>query len=343
MAVSIRPADCQSESGAMIELLQRNLPHRCHGKIFPWLYFENPEGAARAWLAFDSDTNRMVGMAAAFPRRFRQSGSEARGYVLGDFCIDSANRSLGVALLLQRACLDALSEDSASLAFDFPSRNMMAVYQRLHIGPQEEMIRYIKPLRVDRNVHARVSTPAAARALTALGNAALRLRDRGHEHPQGWQIRLEPWPWGEEFGGVAAEWGPGSGACVLRTAPYLNWRYGQHPLQPHEMMAVREGERLLGYLVQHTNGASCIVDDLVTGDPEAGAALLEHATVLARERGLDNLCAPWLSKHAGRLLLAQCGFHPRESSPVILLPLPWRRQAPESTSTWRLTAGDWES
>ena len=50
----------------------------------------------------------MIGVAAAFPRRFYFRGEAVRGYVLGDFCIDPAHRSLGLALALQRACLERL-------------------------------------------------------------------------------------------------------------------------------------------------------------------------------------------------------------------------------------------
>ena len=32
-----------------------------------------------------------------------------RSYVLGDFCIDASHRSLGLALTLQRACMEGLS------------------------------------------------------------------------------------------------------------------------------------------------------------------------------------------------------------------------------------------
>ena len=46
-----------------------NLPYRSHARFFQWLYRKNPEGEAWRGSPFDPDTERIVGVAAAFPRR----------------------------------------------------------------------------------------------------------------------------------------------------------------------------------------------------------------------------------------------------------------------------------
>src|SRR5438477_12335712 len=108
MTIAVRPVQYEAERQELVDMLQTNLPHLPHACMFQWLYRRKPEGQACAWVATDPDSKRIIGVAAAFPRRVYHLGQEARGYVLGDFCIDSTHRSLGLALALQRACLEGL-------------------------------------------------------------------------------------------------------------------------------------------------------------------------------------------------------------------------------------------
>src|SRR5258708_2691178 len=109
MTISVRLASYESEKQELIDTLQTNLPHLAHASLFTWLYLRNPEGRALAWVATDSETGKIIGMAAAFPRRVHYDGRDVRSYVLGDFCIDSSQRSLGLAVTLQRACLAGMA------------------------------------------------------------------------------------------------------------------------------------------------------------------------------------------------------------------------------------------
>lgn len=343
MTIAVRPARYETESEELIDTLQVNLPHLAHARLFPWLYLRNPEGRAPVWVANDPATNRIIGVAAAFPRRVYYEGKELRSFVLGDFCISSAHRTLGVALALQRACLEGLSGGEPGFVFDFPSQTMLAVYKRMRIDASAAMIRHAKPLRVDRKVAERVSVRAVARGLSVVANVGLRLRDKGMKCAPGCRISVDPGPWGEEFTEAAREWSPSTGVCVFRTADYLNWRYREHPLQAYEMLAARQGNRLSGYLILHMNGEDCAIDDMLAEDDPVRSALLAAATAVARQRGVHTLSAPWMSTHPGRQLLEHCGFRPRESSPVIVLPLqqPAQSRGPAGDE-WYLTGGDWE-
>src|ERR1017187_367409 len=177
MTLSVRLACFASETQELNDTLQANLPHLPHAQLFSWLYLRNPEGRALAWVATDPDTGKIIGVAAAFPRSVYCGGNEVRGYVLGDFCIDARHRSLGLAVSLQRACLEGMSSEGAGLAFDFPSQNMLAVYKRLRIEANAAMVRHAKLLRADRKVAEHVPVRAVARGLAAAANAGLILRD----------------------------------------------------------------------------------------------------------------------------------------------------------------------
>jgi hypothetical protein len=344
MSTSVRPAVYETDRQELVDVLQANLPYRSHTHFFQWLYRKNPEGEAKTWVAMDEASRRIVGVAAAFPRRIHCGGADARGYVLGDFCINSQYRSLGLALSLQRACLNGISGPDTVFVFDFPSQSMMAIYKRLRIDVNVSMIRHAKPLRADRKIAEHTSIRAVARGLSVVVNAGLRLRDDARKPGADCTIAAEVGPWGEEFTQGAREWSPHTGVCVLRTADYLNWRYRGHPTQCYEMLAARQGDKLLGYLILHMNGEDCTIDDLLAGDDQVRSALLSQSATVARRRGVHTLSAPWFSAHSGGQLLGQCGFRPRESCPVVLmtLPQPTQDQPGPATDEWYLTNGDWE-
>src|SRR6266403_2361769 len=152
MPHSIRSANLDVDRQLLADLLCNNLSPNAVGQRFDWLYLRNPHGSARAWIAIDENTGKGVGAAAAFPRRLSIAGSSRAGYVLGDFCIDRQYRSLGLALQLQRTCLEQVGSEGPASSYDFPSDRMMAIYRRMQIGPIGHVVRWSKPLRVDRNM-----------------------------------------------------------------------------------------------------------------------------------------------------------------------------------------------
>jgi GNAT superfamily N-acetyltransferase len=342
--ISVRPAHFDADAEQMVNILQANLPYRPHVHFFRWLYRQNPEGEALAWVAIRSNVQRVVGIAVAFPKRINWGGTEARGYLLGDFCIDPEYRSLGLALRLQRACLDGLAAGDADCAFDFPSRSMMAIYNRLHIDVNQSVIRYVKVLRADGQIETRVPARTIARGLSAVANTYLRFQDGVARHTGEWAIALEESPWGDEFTAATRNWSPLNGISVARTAEYLNWRYRGHPLQNYEMLSARRNGKLGGYLICHFNGTSCIINDLLTEDDSAFEALLRAVVRLGRAEGAHTISTPWLAADPVSRLLRKYGFRPRESSPVLLLP--FKRQGRSGSELrsggYYLAHGDWE-
>src|SRR5688500_13696162 len=69
---------------------------------FDWLYRRNPAGPARVWLLC-TPTGEAVGGLSVFPRRFWAGGRHLSGAIVGDMIVLPAHRTLGPALMLQRA------------------------------------------------------------------------------------------------------------------------------------------------------------------------------------------------------------------------------------------------
>jgi len=345
MANLVRPAEVNGEGAALTAFLSAYLSPDATDARFEWLYCKNPEGMARAWVACEAETGRIVGIAAAFPRRIRCRGEEVQGYVLGDFCIHPDYRSLGPALALQRRSLEDLSREGAGFVFDFPSTSMLAIYKRLRIEPQKSSIRFAKPLRADRQIQKRFPNSATARAMAAAANATLRLRDARLGRSSDWTIAEETSPCGEEFTRAFRQWAPRMGICANRSADYLNWRFMQHPQRRYQLLTARKGGSLCGYLIYQWAGEDATVVDLFAEEDQVCKALLIETIAIMRHCGVNTLSAPFLQSHAGREILEDCGFQPRESAPVMLLTLPWavNHKGDHGLDHWYLTHGDRES
>jgi GNAT superfamily N-acetyltransferase len=345
MATLVRRVDIDKERVPLTAFLSRYLSAQADSTRYEWLYFGNPSGKGMAWQVFASDTSQIIGVAAAFPRHILYQGKETLGYVMGDFCIHPDYRTLGPAVALQRRCLEEIWEQSAGPVFDFPSASMLAIYKRLQIDASASMVRFAKPLRVNRIVDRRISDKRVAAGVAAVANAGLRLRDAALRPASEWVIEEQTAPCGEEFTSAARQWSCPQSLGVLRTAEYLNWRYLKHPYRRYRMWTARAAGKLCGFLVYHLDsGDASIVDLLAEGDGVIKALLLE-TVAQARDQNVNTLSFPFLNAHPGRKLLENCGFRPREASPVVLLASQGKpgRQVGDAAIPWYLTHGDRES
>lgn len=345
MAISIRPADLSADRAIMVEALGRYLSKQCDGRRFEWLYRQCPHGEARAWIAYDETSDKLLGTASAFPRRMYVGGELRNGYVLGDFLILPEFRTLGPALRLQRACLEVAKPGGPGICYDFPAAAMVPVYKRLAIEPQEQFVRMAKPLRTDRVIQRRVKPPRLARALSALGNRVIEVRDLGRKQSSHCAIALHEGPCGEEFSTLAGNVKGNHGVCVERSSEYLNWRYRSHFLNTYELITARLGNALKAYAVYKQEGENAeIVDLFGTNESAVLSDLIRGIATLARQRDVISLSASMLASHPRVVLFKRLGFYPRESCPVFVCPQSSPVDgASASGLAWFLMQGDRES
>jgi hypothetical protein len=346
MAIVVREADLDKDRQILILLLQQYLTKQSDNRRFDWLYRNSPHGPAQAWIAADSETDVIIGMASAFPRRFYFDGREEVGVVLGDFCIRDQYRSLGPALQLQRACLSSVDGTNKTFCFDFPSEGMMSVYKRLKLKPLGQMVRLAKPLRVDRKVKRLVKMTAVSKPLSAAGNIVLSLLDLCSKGKGTSAISLHQGVCGEEFTKLAQEIGSCQGVCVQRSAEYLNWRYLANPLHSYELLTARRGATLLAYAVfSRTDEDAFLVDLFGLKELPIISDLVSRLADLLRQRCVVTLSAPMLDSHPWIGVLQDLGFRKRETSPVVIY-FPSRRPPMPGQAEnfkWSLVHGDRDS
>jgi hypothetical protein len=344
MPERIRTADLIADQTILTDLLSHNLSPDAGGRRFEWLYLENPHGLARAWVATEEGTRRGLGAAAAFPRRLLIKESVRLGYVLGDFCIDQHHRTLGLALQLQRVCLEQILSTPFSITYDFPSDRMMAIYRRMQVAPAGQLVRWAKPLRANRQVGKLLKSPALAGVLAAPFNELLRWKDFVALPSGRWTIENLDGICQEEFTHLAHAVGSRYGSCVERSAEYLNWRYLGHPLVRYQILAARRGGELQGYVVfSHTNEDAKIVDLFGFSDTSMWTALISRVVALLRDHDVATLSIPALAGGPWTGLLKGWGFHPREVAPIVICGPGGMVGSAENASSWFLMDGDRES
>jgi hypothetical protein len=323
MAITIRPGSLDADRDVAVGLFTRYLNPAYDAARFAWLYTANPGGRGRLWIATDDKTGDIVGTAGAFPREIYLQGRETTGWVLGDFCVAERYRALGPALALQRTCLEDLAATSAALFHDFPHPRLMPIYSRLRIGPPRLMRRLARILRVDDKVAQLVGPSLLGRGLAAAANAVLAGRGRPPRTSARVVTGLLEGPCGPEFSDLASKVSADYGTCLRRSAEYLNWRYVANPIRPHDLVTVHQDGRLAAWAALTRDArAGAVVDVFGVPDPALIATVVQTAVAVLSRRGCATVNVSLLDGHPWIELFRGLGFSPRESSPVILHPLP---------------------
>ena len=344
MLIDVRSANLDEDRTRIISALAKWLTPRSDERRYDWLYRESPYGPADVWLAIKKEDGSIVGAAAAFSRRMYVGGSEIQASVYGDFFVSSEQRSLGLALRLQRACLGGVETGRAAVAYDFPSASMMAIYRRLQTGIRKTVVRLAKPLRANRKVREKLRYKPLVGVVSAAANAVLSIRDRLSHREGHWEIAPLGGICGEEFTTLASEIGSSQGNCVVRRADYLNWRFLSHPFCRYQFLTARRGGRLEGYVVfSHQDDDGKIVDLFGIESEDMFRSLLREASRSLRLLGATTLSAPILSGHSRIRDFERSGFRRRESSDVVLLAGPNSDAAGSVSGNWFLMDGDRDS
>ena len=339
MAPYIREANLQQDKEILSDLAGKYLDGGAHEGRFCWLYQKNPFGPARAWIACEKN-GEPVGMAAVFPRMVHLRDAVAPACVLGDFCVSPRHRSLGPAVQLQRACLALINSGEFAAAYDFPSTAMLGIYRHLGIHPAGELVRLLKPLRVDRQMERFLPSRILSHPAAVAGNFVLEITEHVSSNPPGVEFRLEETPCESEYSQLADRVGSSVGTCTVRSAEYLNWRYWQHPICKYEFLAARRDGELLAFCTFTTSDGIATVTELFGSmDEQAVPSLLQSLIALLRTRSASAVSLPVLATDPRRGWLRKMGFWAREAVPVIGV-------APESTNAslqMFLMQGDRES
>jgi len=324
MSLSIRRASPDEDRHELLELFKRNFNEfgEGHAERFEWYQMLNPAGEGWTWILSEGKGGRAVGTTSMFQRNMYVDGKQlAVGQVMF-FAVDAAYRSLGPAVMLQRATFDPVDRGELAFCYDCPPHDEgMSTFVRLGLPPNCEMIRYVLPLRSDEYLGKRLGKGAWTKPVVASANLLLRMR-RSHREMPGLEISEFRADFGEEFSHLDEVVSSSGAIRSRRSAEVLHWLYKVFPAsakrngranESRMLTARREGE-LVAFVVFRAQTDNLIgISDLFGSQPEgAGRSLLEAVTEIAnrdRMHGVYGYCAK--GSQLSRLL-ESAGFHPRE-------------------------------
>lgn len=315
MDIAIRRASLSEDRQELIALLERNF----HGPAtqFRWRHEDNPAGPGWSWIAYDRNSGAVSAMASVFPRRMYLDGKPVLCGQVGDFAVDKSCRSLGPALMLQRATFQPVDSGDLAFCYDCPPHDQgMATFVRLGMLPTCEITRYACLLRSDELVKSKFGAARWTKALTMGANVVLGMRRSSKEVP-GLEICQLQGEFGDEFT-YLDELVPSFGTIrASRSAEVLNWRFNRRadPNISHTaiLVARRCGE-LLAFLaiLAYRDGRAAIADLFGQDLGEVGLPLLTEAIARCRRKNLSCVDAYCADKSVLRALLGAVGFYPRE-------------------------------
>ena len=263
MTISVRPVHHESENQEFLTILQANLPSLPHERRFKWLYRDNPDGPAWSWFAVQGTPNQVIGVTSVFPRAMWVGAELQICGQVGDFAVSPSHRSLGPALLLQRATFDPVDHGELAFCYDCPPHQAgMSTFRRLGIRPNCKVHRYALPLRVDAQLRKRLGAASALPA--AAGNLLLRLNRLSAREPRARSVEVSVHraAFGEEFSKLDAMVKRPNAIRGRRSAAHLIWRYREDPLQQYEVLTARRRGDLIGFAVLRTNSEVVTIVDL---------------------------------------------------------------------------------
>jgi len=324
---AVRAAEPSSVAADVTALLARNLGTTCRDpkRRLEWFYLEGPFGPGIAHLLEHNEASagghgESVGCMGLGVRRYRRDGRTVDVAVLGDFAVDLHHRSLGPAMMLQKATR-AYAQAHYEICLGYPNAKARPVVLRLGFHELGAMRRWVVPLRFGAQMRRRLPAPAAAAAGFVLDAALGALERGGQLRGRGRYLLEESIEPDARFDRLDAEARALFPLVGVRTAAFLRWRFlrrpGGEPVGFYSLVTA-EDRNLAAYAVVEREGSVAHLRDLFGRDPAAIALLLDMLLPRLRSTGAEAAWFAWLGPPWLDGLLTRRGFAARESRYVVV-------------------------
>jgi hypothetical protein len=239
---------------------------------------------------------------------------------VGEFVVDVSLRSLGPAVMLQRATFEPVDTGAVALCYDCPPHAQgMSTFVRLGMSPSCEVFRYAILLRSDEFLGKRLGISTWTKPV--VGAANLFLGTRTHKRSMtGVEVSRFEGSFSEEFSDLDKLVSSSGVIRASRSSEVLNWRYRTNPELAFRVLIARRAGELLGFLIfaVHDDKRASICDLFGCQLSDAGPALLEAAIV---DCGTEKLnCLQGYCSTASELkpLFERAGLRRRERAVSIV-------------------------
>jgi hypothetical protein len=279
MSYRVRVVDPSGAESSLCDLWSRNLGASCadpQGRL-RWFYIENPAGPGVAHLLDRDGEDRPVGCMGLGMRVYACNGHNATAALFGDLAVDQKHRSLGPALMLQRATR-GYAQENFPFSLGFPNAKALPSLLRLGFRELGPMIRYAVPLRHHLYLRRRLPEPLATLgaglidALTTVAAAPRFLAARALFHLENLaapDARFDEL-WGRARSSIAH--------VAERSSSFLRWRFlhkSRSPALRIFALARRGTREVVAFAVVEAEGRAAHLRDLFGGSPADIASLLD--------------------------------------------------------------------
>ena len=336
-AYTVHAADVDRDREAILGLWHGNLGEDARmAAKYDWFYRQCPYGAPLTLLLRHEASGQWVGVASAGERRMLLDGKPIRAGVLVDLAVLPEHRSLGPAMLLQMALVEAGSK-RFDLLYGFPNEKAVPVFRRVGHVALGRIARHARVLRharyLQRRVPAFVAIPAGA-VLDALDRGRLAMRTAGHACE--WRDRGAD----EAVDEIWQASDHGRAAIAIRDRAFLQWRFDASPLVDARHLLVRDASGVAtAWFACEAREHGLHVADFWTRRGVAGPDAAQLAVLLraARAAGHGSVTVE-LGTGSASDAWRDAGFVARESRPVFGRTSPAADMAP-TPGLW-LTSAD---
>ncbi len=318
--IAIRRASLTEEQEQLIEILDRNLPGRANREIQKRRH-ANPLGPGWSWLIYSRSHDKIGGMASVLPRSFWINGKKVLCGQVIEFAIEPSYRSLGPAVLLQRATFEPVNSGEVQFGYDCPPHDRgMSTFVRLGMHSVADVWRYALLLRSDEYIEKRLGKGLLTRPLVATANLCLR---RSNRSMPGIEISPYQKKFDDEFSALDRMTSTLDIVRAGQAADDLNWRYLKDPwarngsaasMGEYRVLTARRHGELVAFVIflLQSDGVAWIPNLFGLNLWESGSALLEALIeVCGREKvvRIDTLCS---ADSTLSQVLETAGFRRRE-------------------------------
>jgi len=302
MSLVVRRVSLIDDRQEMLELLNRNFEPGQETR-FEWRHFANPAGPAWSWFLYEKSNDSVVATTSVFPRHMFVDGKKLVCGQVGEFVVDAGYRSLGPAVMLQRATFEPVDSGAIAICYDCPPHDQgMSTFKRLGMQAHAEVFRYALPLRSDEFLRKKLGDGPLAKPAIAAANLLLNAKfsTRGSRSIKGIEISSFDGPFDDEFTQLDQSVSSSGVIRASRSAELLNWRYRKLPRCSYLTLVARRAGELVGFLTALNCGGRVGIGDVFGHQFEdVSVALIDALVSLCRKEraslleGYSSEGGPW--------------------------------------------------
>ena len=282
---------------------------------YAWIYEKNPDGQVLFWLLIHEESGEVAGATTLFPRKFVVDGQLREGSVAGDLLISPHHRSLGPAMMLQRAVVEEVNQQGSGFVVIYPNKNASLIAKRVGYKKVGHLARLVRPVSAS-PVLAVLNIPGAFKVLVkpllevgfslVLSDA---FRDKSLNFRSVDRV-------GDDFDQLWGEYSRQLSFAAQRSSHYMNWKYGDDPDDKHRFYIAenRSTGVMEACLVYRKDEDALEIRDFIPApDSTVGRKLLRKFSLFARQSGASRVIINSLSGSEYFDCCVRAGF--REGKP----------------------------